>query len=133
MSLDALRVAGIIARLHKEASLTKEAAPAPITGAQLIGHGLDIIGKTPAILGAGFKRMGEKATKVIALPGREPGLVAKGVGKALEYTPHAAGLYIAGKLVTPHAAPYMRGKVRQFRSRQARTRPYFDPVTQRFI
>ena len=132
MSLDALRIAGLIARLHKEASLRKEAA-APISGAQLVGHGLDIIGQVPRIIGKGFKTMGKETTKAVALPGRDPGLAAKALGTAIRYTPHAAGLYVAGSMITPHAAPYMQGKVRQFRARQAKTRPYFDPVTQRFI
>ena len=141
-----LQEAGKLARLHKEAGSTnllqelrstivqmrKEAASA-VTGSQLLGHLADVAGKVPGIITGGAKDIGKRVTKATALPGEKPGLIAKGLGKAVEYTPHAAAVYGGTQLAAPHVVPYMQGKVRQFRAREARTRPHYDPVTQRFI
>jgi hypothetical protein len=146
-----LRVASILARLHKEAAKKKkvvkvadllqlnasgeaaELAKEGMTGVQALGHGVGILGKLPKVLTKSFREAGKDVTTAAALDPSKPGLVSKILGGLVRYTPHAAATYGGAKLLEPHVAPYMRGKVRQYRARQAATRPYYDPRVGRFM
>lgn len=127
MSYDTLRKAADLAMLH---FIAKQAGGESL---QYLAHGLDVARKVPDILVKGFGTMGEEATKALAMPGQDPGTIAKALGWGIKHVPHAAAVAGGAKLVEPHIAPYMNAKLTELQARMAASQPYFDPATQRYM
>lgn len=97
------------------------------------GHAAKVLSKLPGGIRQAFKEMGEQVTKGVAVDPTAPGTAAKVLGGAVRHVPTAGAVLGAGYVAKPHVEPYVQSKVRQYRVRQAMTRPHFDPRTQRFM
>lgn len=120
-----LRRVGQLARLHKEGSKA-------LTGKEALEHAIGFAMKIPKIVTGTASDAGKRVTRAAALNPDKPGLAAKLMGKAVQYSPHAALVAGGAHVLSDPARDYMRAKNQQFRARQAQTRPYYDPTTGRF-